>query len=226
MYKIYSTAFLEQDVEHYSCYVDEELWRKITNDLNDNRIFVQVKNSNKYWICSLGHPIRNSFDTTNHIYVPKWMLEQISLDGVGEECDVELFPSNAFDTSLKITLQPHSIESQVETIQEILSNELTKLAILQKNTTIQIVMPGVLNNAKFEVVDLEPASIVLCEGDEVLLDFLPSLDSIEDIVPNIEATPTAPVVEDSVPETPTLGGVKREGRFNPWRNKDFKPSTS
>jgi hypothetical protein len=89
----------------------------------------------------------------------------------------------------------------------------------------------------FNVCGLEPASVVLCEGDEVDLEFDYSLITLPDIpivrppspfphdlIPELlSPEPSAP---PALPETPSLGGIKREERFNPWRNKDFKPTTS
>ena len=102
---------------------------------------------------------------------------------------------------------------EVEDIQELLSNELTKLAILQKNTIITVKLD--YEELLFRVVRLEPASVVLCEGDEVELEFY------EEAVPTPVERPVAinPTPEP-VPEVPA------PVRFNPWRNKDFKPYMS
>jgi hypothetical protein len=241
MYKIYSTYFLESDVEQYNCYVNETLWKRLTNELMVNRIFIRLNNNGKFWICSLGHPISTTFDSANHIYVPKWMLEQIDLNGVGEELEVDIFPSDVFDHSTKITLQPYTSIAHIESIQDILSYEFTKLGVLKKGSTIVVNMP---EEMKFEVIELEPASVVLCEGDEVLLEFVESLESLprpptpypfestptllEPSAPFVE--PSAPFVEPSAPviepSAPTLGGVRHETRYNPWRDKGFKPNSS
>jgi len=161
------------------------------------------------------------------------MLNQIDTAGLGEELEVEWFPSDIFDCSTKITLQPHLSCAHIENIQDILSNELTKLAILQKNTTIEVVLEDTDIPIKFDVIALEPASIVLCEGDEVELEFLESFDSIlqkptlqpNESFPSILPLPSAPL-EETTPPPVVVGGVKREERCNPWRNKDFKPNTS
>lgn len=222
MYKLYSTYFLENDVEQYNCYVNNDLWKRITNDLMANRILIRINANTNFWICSLGQPIYTTFDSSNHIYVPKWMLEQINCEGVGESVTLDWFPSEVFDHSTKIILQPHESIIHIENIQEILSYELTKLAVLKKGSTIQVIMDDSKLPLKFEVVGLEPASIVLCEGDEVELEFMESLDSISQ---SCDVVPSAPSVEPSVSAS-TLGGVQREGRFNPWRTKGFMPKSS
>jgi len=235
MYKLYSTLFLEQDVEPYSCYVNETLWRSITNDLMANRILIRINNGTDFWICSLGQPIYTveaDMDLTNHIYVPNWMIEQIKCQGIGEDISLDWFPSDIFDYSTKIILQPHTSIAQFENIQDILSNELTKLAVLKKGTTIEVCMSDLI---KFDVVELEPASIVLCEGDEVKLEFMESLDSttrpptpypFETLPTELYTEPSAPLSEEAPVPVPVLGGIKREGRYNPWRDKDYKPNSS
>jgi len=213
MYKLYSTYFLESDVESYNCYVNEKVWKRITNDLMVNRIFIRINNGTQSWICSLGEPIYTSFDSTNHIYLPKWMIEQIGLEGVGENVEIDMFPSDIFDHSTKITLQPHKSINHIESIQDILSYEFTKLGVLKKDSTIVV---NIDEEMKFEVVGLEPASIVLCEGDEVVLEFVESLESL--------ARPPAAVLSEQ--SAPVLSEPSAPVRYNPWRDKDFKPKFS
>jgi hypothetical protein len=55
-----------------------------------------------------------------------------------------------------------------------------------------------------------PASVVLCEGDEVSLEFY------KDPPPPERVTTPIPVVDEPPPLV----------RFNPWSNKDFKPNVS
>jgi hypothetical protein len=146
--------------------------------------------------------------------------------------EVEFIPSEIFDPITRIVLQAHTSGFETENIQEVLSNELTKLIILQKNTTIYIHNYELDIDIAYNVVDLEPASVSICDGDDVVLEFIESVDTIirpPTPYPFVDAitsppTPDAPIV-DILP-APVLGGVKRDERFNPWRNKDFKPTTS
>ena len=243
MYSIWSTEYLELDVDSYMCYVNESIWRRITNDIITNRIFARITNGEKFWICALGAPIRTEFDalgqksTSNNqnLFVPNWMLEQIGCEGCGSALEVEWMPREAFDESTKIVLQTIDSETITDNIQELLSNELTKLAILQKNTRILIKIPE-LDGFEIEYIvkNLEPASVVLCQGDEVELEFyeervatpIPELPELlfDDIVPS--APPISSPIHEVVAPVPVLGGVKREGRYNPWRDKDFKPFSS
>ena len=250
MYKLYSTYFLENDVEQYNCYVNDTLWKRITNDLMANRIIIRINHTSHFWLCSLGQPIYTTFDSTNHIYLPKWMIDQLNCEGVGESVTLDWFPSDVFDFSKKITLQPHTDISYIDNIQDVLSCELTKLAVLKKDSTIEVCMLGVDTLFKFNVVGLEPANIVLCEGDEVTLDFDYSLTtptpSTSRSTVHSTARPPSPYPPEATPtvlyndvqpseanilggvqrEANILGGVQRDSKYNPWRIKGFMPKSS
>lgn len=217
MYKVWSTCYCSTVVSDYTCYVNEKEWIRLHNDFSTSKMFVRIIKNDKYWICALNSPIQDV--PNNSIYVPLWMLSQIDSSGDGEELQVEFMPTEAFDHSEKIVLKALS-EIEVYDIQELLSNEFTKLAILQKDTIIQC------QDLFFYVMRLEPASVVLCEGDEVTLEFYES--------PRIVPMPSAPEalealesLEPLVPLAPLLPLAPVETvRFNPWRNKDFKPYMS
>jgi len=207
MYKVYSTAYLSHDVSSYTCVVNEKEWISLHNDFSTSKMFVRIMKDDRFWICALDSPIHDAAD--NCIYVPSWMLDQIGC-GDGETMHVEFMPTEAFDHSEKIVLQAWQ-DNDIGDIQELLSNELTKLAILQKGTNICVNVYGM--DLNYTIVDLEPASVVLCEGDEVELEFYEE-----------RPLPTAPVLEPEPVREPEP--VKESVRFNPWRNKDFKPYMS
>ena len=226
MYSIWSTAYLEYEFNLYTCYISETLWRKINNDQITNRMFAKINKGDKYWICAVGAPINTAFpqlsEDVENIFVPLWMLEQIGCQGQGEILDIDWMPCEAFDETTKVVLKHLDGEEEVENIQEYLSNELTKLAILQKHTLIQV------ENLRYLVEKLEPSSVVLCQGDNVELEF--SVSRPPTPIPSAPPVLTNPD-EDELPTLETtqgnlLGGVQRTERFNPWRNKDFKPSSS
>ena len=224
-YSIYSTLYLENNVINYNCYLQENEWRRITNDITTSRIFARIVNGDKSWIVALGQPIRSNIDDPKALFVPRWMLDQIDVEGAGEPVEIQWMPSDVFDKSQHIVLKQIVSTYDGDSIQEYLSNEFTLLGILQKNTIIHI------NENIYEVVNLTPASIVLCEGDEVSLEFeSPELFRTAIRAPSPYPFETLPALlfpeNDEAPENikapdaPVLGGIKR---FNPWRSKDFKP---
>lgn len=212
MYHIYSTLYVEENVSNYNCYIDEKEWLRITSELNSSRLFARIINGDKSWICALGNPIRTGNpESFKQLFVPQWMLQQIHDDGVGEPLEVEWMSSDLFDNSRHIVLEPFTDISHIENIDELLQNQLTLLGILQKGTLIYI---DYKDNSVllFLVKDLLPASVVLCEGDEVSLEFY------KDPPPPERVSTPIPVVEEVIPSP--------VARFNPWRNKDFKPNVN
>ena len=207
MYALWSTAYLDFPVCEYTCYVSENEWIRLHNDFNTSKMFVRIIKNDAYWICALNSPISGISDKS--IYVPMWMLSQIDTSGDGETLQIEFMPTEAFDHSEKIVLQSLN-NVEIEDIQELLSNELTKLAILQKDTIISVKLD--YEELLFRVVRLEPASVVLCEGDEVVLEFY--------------ETPLALPIVEPVKAVEPVKEVEAVERFNPWRNKDFKPYMS
>ena len=220
MYSVYSTLYMETNVSNYNCYLDEKEWLRVTNDFESSRIFARIINGEKSWICALGSPIR--IDNNEHIkplFVPQWMLDQIEENGSGSLLEVEWMPSDVFDNSEHIVLEPFDDISGIENIDDILQMELTKLGILQKYKLIHIEINEI--TILFLVKNLSPASIVLCQGDEVSLEFYK-----EPPPPLRTPTPIPPPVEEVMPFTSPVASPVPVPRFNPWRNKDFKPNVS
>jgi len=224
MYSVWSTLYLGQDVEDYNCYLSEKSWKRVTNEIITNRMFARVIKGDKFWICALGPPVLTETSSMNSIFIPQWMLEQIHCNGDGEELEVEWLPAEVFDESTKIVLKSQNTTFHCEEIQDILSYELTKLAVLKKGDTIKVKIKDV--SVEFLVQNLEPASVVLCQGDEVTLEFEEHsrpltpypFEEMPEFLSSVDETP----VEPSAPEVV----VPAKERFNPWRNKDFKPNVS
>ena len=212
MMNIWSCAYIDEN-DNYTCYVNPTLWRTITSEQETHRMFAHITKGDKFWICALGNPIVTEFDNSNSLFVPNWMLDQIDTNGDGEELQVLWMPSESFDHSSKIVLQSLDTSFETTSIQDVLSYELTKLAILQKGTKI------ILNIEELDgytityiVKNIEPASVVLCEGDEVCLEFYNDNTN--------EKRPDTPFAFEPEPIQEPVE------RFNPWRNKDFKPNIS
>ena len=230
MLNVYSNVYLPLEVDNYNCYIHQTRYNELQDTYNSKKLFARIKKNDTYWICSVGAPIG---EEENSIYVPYWMLEQIGCIGDGEMLEVEFIPSEILDPTIRIVLQAHTSGFETENIQEVLSNELTKLSILQKNTTIYIHNYELNIDVAYNVVDLEPASVSICDGDDVVLEFIESVDTIArppTPYPFVDAitsppTPDAPIADEEL-QALVLGGVKRNERFNPWRNKDFKPTSS
>jgi hypothetical protein len=217
MYSIYSTIYHDQALSSYNCYLDEKEWLRVTNDFESSRVFARIINGEKSWICALGNPISiDSNEDIKPLFVPQWMLDNIEEDGSGSLLEVQWMPADVFDNSNHIVLEPFDDISGIENIDEILQIELTKLGILQKNKLIHIQIDKI--TILFLVKNISPASIVLCQGDEVSLEFYKEPSPVR------APTPIPAPVQELEPSS--FPSPSSKPRFNPWRNKDFKPNVS
>jgi hypothetical protein len=75
----------------------------------------------------------------------------------------------------------------------------------------------------YDVVYLEPANIVLCQGDNVSLEFINDPPREPSVARPPSPYPQVPEVLIPPSVTPSAPPVER---YNPWRSKDFKPPFS
>lgn len=238
MYSAWSTVYLTNEVNTYNCYIGIDDWRSLTERFTSNRLFALISWNNEQCICSLGEPIADTH-AANNLYLPSWILNQLQIQGVGEELSVDWLSVEELDESTRIVLQPLDSAFIYGDIKTQMQNELTKLGVLQKNTVIYLKMPELDNyEIGFIVKELEPCNIVLCQGDEVVLEFEESLDSTSSASTEVIAsvvTPSAPsVLDNPAPSAPNIDNPAPSAppvspsveRYNPWRSKDFKPRYS
>lgn len=217
-YSIYSLVYLDQDVSTYNCYLNETEWDRIIDKNPTARLFARIKKRDKFWCVALGEPVKTHLYNDKTLFVPSWMLEQVSVCGDGESLEVDWISFDFFENSTHVSLKPVNFNYESSTIEEELSIELTKLGVLQKNSRIHISIPSLDNfTVVYDVVNLEPANIVLCEGDNVSLEFINDSPLVE---------PSAPRSSTPYPEVPEVPAVQTVEKFNPWRSKDFKPPFS
>jgi hypothetical protein len=158
------------------------------------------------------------------LFVPSWFQTILSVEADGIDMPVEWITDEYFVPATKIVLRPHdSAFYHVDAKQE-LEDALTRYGVLQQGTTILVRLEALQGfSVAFDVIHLEPANMVLMEGDEVAIDFEEALDAA--------TVPVAPVVQESFPdemlplkqdEGQKTGGITHpplaDGRpWNPWR---------
>jgi len=224
--ELWSAIFVSDESDWATCSVSPYRWRQITDENPDaQRIIARIEIGSKTVYVPLGAPVAH--DSHNSLFLPKWVLSNLGIDGTGEIAEVIWLSQEAFPAASRIVLRPHDSAFHTVDAKEELEIALTRLGVLRSGDTLVIPIGGLGGyEIAFDVMVTEPADIVLAEGDEVAMEFEQALDS------PAAPEPTAPqpleeFVPDQMIETPveegyTLGGqpTRRmaDGRaWNPWR---------
>jgi len=116
----------------------------------------------------------NSFG--NNIYVTDKMLEKLCIESIGEKVVIELFQP---PKGSKMCIQPyHDSFIKLDNPKKILETTIEKFyPILTKKNDIFIKYMDEIH--KIRIIDLEPYETVLSYNTDIILEFLPSLETIE-----------------------------------------------
>jgi len=242
MYRLWTSAFLTEPIDEVGCYTTEEEWTRIHESLPEaKRIFGRCVVGEKEIICALGSPMRGLQDFTNDIQplvIPMWFHSHLDIQEGSESYAVEWMAEESFPEATKIVLRPHDSAFYHADAKEELESALTRFGVLQKGITIPVTLACLGGfQVMFDIVALEPANVVLMEGEEVEIEFEEALDAFPPRPPTPFA-PEPPMIvreqmpfsEEMLPPSPVeeppagvvLGGMRRkplaDGRpWNPWR---------
>lgn len=242
-YNAWSQSFILDTIDTATCIVDVSEWRRIHDEYEGvKRIFAKINNGEHVFYMALGSPI---YDEMNHnddkksIFLPQWILDTLRVEGSGEPITVDWITDEYFPSATRIVLRPHDSAFFHADAKEELERALTRMGVLQVGTTISVPLEMLGGfNVCLDVITLEPATIVLMEGDEVTIEFEGALDateskeeSKEDLIRPPTPIPHEPaIITDAIlpepvstlPQGNTLGGTTKprlaDGRaWNPWR---------
>lgn len=193
------------------------------------RTFLRIFNEDgtKEWIAPMGGMVYKKMldeeqlnSEHHHIYMPIWMLDAAGFEGSGEVLKCSLLTNDAFPEATKITLRVVDSAFYNSDVKDELEAALTHLGILRRHTTIQIPVKH-LGNFPIElfVSELEPADCVLCDGEEVAVEFEEPVDHYEPPRRPPTPMPAEPaMLSDTMIPTPppaqTHGFVPFQGQGN------------
>jgi hypothetical protein len=133
------------------------------------------------------------------------MIDAWKLTGEGEELDIQVMNEEFFPQATRIKLRVIDSAIYNSDIKDELEKALSALGVIQEHTTLQIPVSA-LGGYLVEVFisETEPANIVLCDGEEVALEFEEPVDQIAAPPPRPPTPIPAPVqqlpVDTMVPE--------------------------
>ena len=224
----------EEDGDQMTCSLEKSVWTALMNRHDGcRRLFAKIDFEGKTLYIALGSYVECTMGYTNlpRLILPQWALEVLSSVGMGDEATVSWLTEDAFPPATRIVLRPHDSAFYHSDAKEELEQALTRLGVLQKGQTIMLSIQALGDfPISFDVVECEPANIVLADGEEVAMEFEAALDQ----PPEPVARPDTPIpdpayfssmITEVAPPQPvgrTLGGTNRytaDGKpWNPYRD--------
>lgn len=209
--RIYSSAYASQEGESYTIQLDKELWQMIMRQEGSKRKFMKIEHPEglRDWYAPLGHPVpleRNQEETKEdhlyNIYMPLWMLDAAHLKGEGEESVLEVMDEEYFPEASRIILRVIDSAFYNADVKAELEKALSNIGVIQEHTTLQIPIAA-LDGYTVEVFvsRLEPANVVLCDGEEVAVEFEEPVDQIRPPTPIPEPPPLLPSPDTNIVPT-------------------------
>ncbi len=187
--RIWSKAYApSSDPDPFSIQVDKRLWEREMQDERSRRKFLRIFNttSEEAWIAPLGQPVTTDYEESESkeerrydIFLPLWMLDSAGLTGEGEESEITIMNEEYFPQATRIKLRVIDSAIYNSDIKDELEKALSALGVIQEHKTLQIPVTA-LGGYQVEVFvsETEPANIVLCDGEEVALEFEEPVDQI------------------------------------------------
>lgn len=212
--RIWSKAYAPSpDTDPYSIQVDKRLWEKAMQEETNKRTFLRIPSgiSDDAWIAPLGQPVQTMVDQEENskederydIFLPLWMLDASHLGGEGDSSTIQIMSEEYFPQATRIKLRVIDSALYNADIKDELEKALSALGVIQEHSTLQIPVIA-LGGYTVEVFvsETEPANIVLCDGEEVALEFEQPVDQIEQPRPPtpIPEPPARLAVDTMIPE--------------------------
>jgi len=195
--EVWSPVFLTEDVSTFdasTCAVTTDVWRRITEENEGvQRLIAHVTAGEKDVYVALGSPVQDPDAIgagAQKLFLPVWLLDQLQLEGMGEQVEVAWLSQEAFPEATRIVLRPHDSAFYHADAKEELERALTRFGVLRQGDTILVPISSLGGyEIAFDVMITEPANLVLAQGDEVVMEFEGALD-----------VPPSPPVAEVAPE--------------------------
>jgi hypothetical protein len=175
----------------FTAQVSYDLWQRIMREDEGKRHFLRIHD----WIVPCGQPVNYE---GNHAFLPLWMIDSAGISGLGDEVEIEVLNEEAFPPATRIVLKVVDSAFYTSDIKEELEKALSAIGVIRKHTTLQIRVSSLGDfPVDLFIANTEPADVVLCDGEEVALEFEEPVDYFE---PPVSVSPVTP--EQKRPSTP------------------------
>ena len=212
--RIWSKAYSPSlDTDEFSIQVDKTIWEQAMREEGSKRKFLRIEHPGglEDWIAPIGHHVTIHHDEEESkeerlydAFLPLWMIDAAHLTGDGEVSVLEVLDEEHFPEATRIVFRVVDSAIYNADVKQELEHALSSIGVIRKHTTLQIPVQA-LGGYKVEVFvsETEPANLVLCDGEEVRVEFEEPVDQIE--APTRPPTPIAhpppllPVQDEMIP---------------------------
>ena len=157
----------------FTAQVSNDLWQRIMSEDEGKRHFLRIHD----WIVPCGQPVNHE---GNHAFLPLWMIDSAGISALGDEVEVEVLNEEAFPPATRIVLKVVDSAFYTSDIKEELEKALSAIGVIRKHTTLQIRVSALGDfPVDLFIANTEPADVVLCDGEEVALEFEEPVDHFE-----------------------------------------------
>ena len=225
--RIWSSAYAPNpQTDSFSIQVEKSLWEKAMREESGKRKFLRIEHPEGLddWVAPIGEPVscdieaeQKDDDVCYNVFLPLWMIDAAQMDGTGHQAVAEVVDEEFFPEATKIVLRVIDSAFYNADVKEELERALSAIGVIRQYTTLQIPIYA-LGNYTVEVFisETQPANIVLCDGEEVAVEFQEPVDQIRPPTPMPEI-PAALLTNTMVPDE-FLGSTQTTG-FQPFQGQ-------
>lgn len=229
--RIWSNAYSPSaDSDPFSIQVEKALWEKAMREEGSRRKFLRIEHPEglEEWIAPIGQPIQSSMEAEREhdedcydIFLPLWMIDVANLNGSGNQSIAEIVDEQYFPEATRIVLRVIDSAFYNADVKEELERALSAIGVIRQHTTLQIPIQALGGYAvEVFVSETEPANIVLCDGEEVAVEFQEPVDQIAPPRPPTPVPqPPATISTDSMIPEGFLGPTPPSTRFQPFQGQ-------
>jgi hypothetical protein len=203
--KLYSKAFLDRyEPDGWAtATISKDFWNELYENQTGRRFFLRFEREGISKIIAIGSPAEdaNRRNREHKVWIPLPFLDQLITPGTGEEMNVQVFSEEAFPEATRIVVR--SVDSAVynSDVRAELERAFTQMGILERHQLIEIPIEA-LGGYPVDIFisEVEPADLVLCQGDEVAVEFEEPVDAIAPPPPRPPTPQPPPVPSLMIPE--------------------------
>lgn len=207
--RVWSKAFAPTpDLDPFSIQVDSRIWEECVREQETGRTFLEIHHprGGPACIAPMGHPVQANTHEERAIYLPLWMMDSYQMSDDGEETQVTIHTEESFPEATRLVFRVIDSAFYNADVKEELERALSAIGVVQKHTVLQVPISALGGFAvEVFVAEAEPATIVLCQGEEVAVEFEEPVDQVRPPTPIPE--PPVQLQEDfgaMLPEDPPV----------------------